>query len=153
MAPGEGGSSVPGMGDGVLLAQGRGEVTMKHLEKWEWKLFRQARAKEWKSVMDLGAIRILLEEEQAAVRKDRVRQIIGSRFVRTKKTLDEEQVVDVLEGGVKGQKTIKWKAKARWVIQGYQEQDHGYKRSSPVAMTRTLCTVLNMAACYRMPLV
>ena len=84
-------------------------MKLKKLNVEERKLFKSAEGSEWgKIVENRGAEDRSLKEgqriEEDAIEKQRV---IGSRFVYTKKDLEE--------GG--------WKAKARWIAQGFSDPD------------------------------
>ena len=66
---------------------------------------------------------------------------MGSRFVRTRKDFDMEEISLLPEGA------ITWKAKSRWVVQGYTDPDaDGMQSSSPVSSTRSLYLTLQKAA-------
>ena len=72
--------------------------------------------------------------------KDATERIMGSRFVRIRKDLDMEEV-NLLPKG-----SISWKAKSRWVVQGYTDPDAiGMQSSSVVSATRSLYLALQKA--------
>ena len=117
-------------------------------------LVRESSRKEWGSTMSTKTVKVLSKDEQDHVRLHHPGQVIESRFVEVKKKLEKEVEGESQEGGTAVTKRADWQAKSRWVVRGYQwEGAEQLERTSPVASTRTLYNVLNLAASYEWRLV
>ena len=125
----------------AFLANLKKEVSKKHLQGELRRKFDEADLSEWRSIVEKDVVRLLTEIEAARVYKIEPERVMGSRFVRTRKELDIEEINMLPEG------SISWKAKSRWVVQGYTEPDaDGMQSSSPVSSTRSLYLTLQKAA-------
>ena len=94
-----------------LKTPSRTEVRMKDLDKEEKAEFLQAKEKEWKGMVQSGAVRVLSGEETERVlaSKAEYERIMESRFLDTKKPDDSQK---------RG-----WKAKSRLIVKGFTDPD------------------------------
>ena len=93
------------------------EVSNNHLQGELRRKFDEADLFEWRSIIEKDVVRLLSATEAEQVYKTAPERIMGSRFVRTRKDLDMEEINMLPEG------SIAWKAKSRWVVQGYTDAD------------------------------
>ena len=103
------------------MGKARGnEVDEKKLPPKEVQQFTDAKCKEWQSMMEKGAIKVLNACQSFKVRQMLGDRIMKGRFVLTRKGLEGEG--------------DEWKAKARYVICGFTDPDLlTLPRSAPVA--------------------
>ena len=94
-----------------------------------------AKVVEWNTLADKQAVRLLSSSESAWVRKKQPERIMGSRFVLTKKPLE-----DIVENGGKAdpEDPSHWKVKARWCLQGHLDPDLSSKAREGLLQSPTL---------------
>ncbi|CAK9063078.1 unnamed protein product [Durusdinium trenchii] len=108
------------------------EFNMKEATPAEMRGFREADAAEWRTILDLNAVKILSQEDSRRVRKETPHRILPSRFVRRKKPMP----------GV-GQ----WKFKSRWCVLGHCDPDNGtYSTYSPMPTTESIAVFFQICA-------
>ena len=136
-------------GDGVDVGGGKKASTqtlterdLKGLPRGEQDQFREAKKKEWSSMIEKGAIRVLSARESAYARR-----MLGDRIMRGRFVLTKKPVEDAKEGDQN------WKPKARWVICGFTDPDLlVLPRAAPVASTLSLHLVLLLCLQHRFKL-
>ena len=100
----------------------------KKLPPEEVQQFTDAKRKEWQSMMEEGAIKVLNACQSSKVRQMLGDRIMQGRFVLTKKALEE------VPPGAQS-----WKARARYVICGFTDPDLlSLPRAAPVANTEAV---------------
>eukprot|EP00971_Amphidinium_carterae_P031812 626637-Amphidinium_carterae.1 len=92
-----------------MKTPGQGEVCYRKLDATRQSLFDAARAAEFKSLLETGAIRICSMAESRVVQRDMSDRIIPSRWV------DRDKPGDAV-----GEPT---KYKSRWTLQGFRDPD------------------------------
>ena len=108
------------------------EFNMHEATPAEMRGFREADAAEWRTILDLNAVKILSQEDSRRVRKETPHRILPSRFVRRKKPMP----------GV-GQ----WKFKSRWCVLGHCDPDNGtYSTYSPMPTTESIAVFFQICA-------
>ena len=136
-----------------------GQVEFGKLPEAEKKVFRASRAKEFKSLLDNKAIRVLTLEESREFRKRHPESILESRFVDRFKPLDvkQEDLDKVKKAAIEtGQlaplelATDFSSPKSRWCVVGWRDPlIHQIERSAPTPAGNAVNTVLQLAASRR----
>ncbi|CAE7497850.1 MOD1, partial [Symbiodinium microadriaticum] len=136
-----------------------GQVEFGRLPEAEKKVFRASRAKEFKSLLDNKAIRVLTLEESREFRKRHPESILESRFVDRFKPLDvkQEDLDKVKKAAIEtGQlaplelATDFSSPKSRWCVVGWKDPlIHQIERSAPTPAGNAVNTVLQLAASRR----
>ncbi|CAK9094858.1 unnamed protein product [Durusdinium trenchii] len=116
------------------------EFNMKEATCEERRGFEAADQAEWKTILDLKAVKVLSPDDSKKVRRQCPHRILQSRFVRRKKPVP----------GL-GQ----WKFKSRWCVLGHSDPDSGtYSTYSPMPMTESisiffqLCTNMDLTVTF-----
>ena len=116
------------------------EFNMRDATPEERQGFREADINEWKSIVDLKAVRVLSSEESKAVMKQCPDRVISSRMVRRKKPTP----------GVGA-----FKYKSRWCIHGHQDPDTGLLEvfaptpcTESITMFFQICVNEQLLACF-----
>ena len=109
------------------------EVNVKNLLPDVQRRFGEADAKEWKAILESGAVRILSAKEASLVRRRYADRIISSRMVRRLKP-QEGLGVEPLP-------------KSRWCVRGHQEPDSEDLRVyAPTPQSESIMAVLRTIA-------
>ena len=116
------------------------EFDMRFATEDEKKGFEASDEAEWKTILDLKAVKVLGPVESKKIRREHPHRVLPSRFVRRKKPMP----------GL-GQ----WKFKSRWCALGHCDPDTGsYSTYSPMPMTESisiffqLCTNMDMSVTF-----
>ena len=124
----------------VLIAQYLQKRMQKELPHSNNEPFVQAqidaaKTLEWNTLSEKNAVRLLSVSESEWVKKHRANRIMGSRFVITKKALE-----DLVENGLSADplKPDHWKVKARWCLQGHLDPDLSSKAQAGMLQSPTL---------------
>lgn len=124
----------------VLIAQYLAKRMQKELPPrnnpaWLQAQVDSAKTTEWNTLADKQAVRLLSVAESNRVRKLQSHRIMGSRFVLTKKPLE-----DLVENGEKAdpENPQHWKVKARWCLQGHLDPDLPSKARDGLLQSPTL---------------
>ena len=136
-----------------------GQVEFSRLEPKEKEVFRQSRAKEFQSLLDNKAVKVLSIEESERFRREHPECILESRFVdrykpvevqqkdidRVKKAAVENGCLEPLELTADTSSP-----KSRWCVVGWRDpQIHQIERSAPTPSSSAIYTVLQLAATRR----
>eukprot|EP00435_Cladocopium_sp_Y103_P029371 s1599_g7.t1 len=94
-----------------------------------------AKTLEWNTLSEKNAVRLLSVSESEWVKKHRANRIMGSRFVLTKKAME-----DIVENGLTPDNANPdhWKVKARWCLQGHLDPDLTSKAQAGLLQSPTL---------------
>ncbi|CAJ1392757.1 unnamed protein product [Effrenium voratum] len=114
-----------------------GQVEFSKLQGNEKQVFRQARAKEFKSLVDSGAITVLSVEESIAFTQAHPEHVLTSRFVdRWKPTEDFAVLPEDFNAADAGSgQTTSVAPKSRWCVVGWKDpMVHQIERSAPTPM-------------------
>eukprot|EP00435_Cladocopium_sp_Y103_P016341 s443_g4.t1 len=124
----------------TLIAQYMAKRMQKELPynnnpKWLQAQIDSAKTAEWNTLADKDAVHLLSPSESECVRKRHAHRIMGSRFVLTKKPLE-----DIVENGGKADpnEPSHWKVKARWCLQGHLDPDLSSKAREGLLQSPTL---------------
>ena len=103
-----------------------GQVEFSKLPEKEKAIFRKARDKEIKSLLDSGAIKILSIEESRQFRKDFPDRVLPSRYVDRWKPTEEFSVLpENFQGGTVEDEKVA--PKSRWCVVGWRDPDGSRK--------------------------
>jgi hypothetical protein len=113
-------------GDLYLVRKRNDELSLKSLTPKELEQFLGvggSRDKEWRSIVDSGAVTVLTLKESRRIRLERPDRIISSRMVDRWKTTDDKGTI----------------AKSRWCAHGFKDPDIEFlNRSSPTPQTSSI---------------
>ena len=126
-----------------------GQVEFKHLQEKYKKIFRTARAKEVKSLLDSGAIKILSVEESRKFLKEHPKHVLTSRYVDRRKPTDAFGVVPEAFGepGFLLEEHPGLAPKSRWCVVGRQDPHiHQIERTAPTPLTASMYLMFQIAA-------
>ena len=126
-----------------------GQVTFKRLSDKHRDIFRAARAKEVKSLLDSGAIQILSIEESKKFVAEHPKHVLESRYVDRWKPTDAFGVVPEQFGqpGFVPEDHGGLAPKSRWCVVGWQDpMIHEIERASPTPQTASIYLMLAMTA-------
>ena len=129
-----------------------GQVEFKHLSEKYKKIFRLARAKEVKSLLDSGAIKILSVEESRKFMKEHPNHVLTSRYVDRWKPTDAFGVVPEAFGepGFLPEEHGGLAPKSRWCVVGWKDPHiHQIERTAPTPLTSSMYLALQLAASRR----
>ena len=100
-----------------------------------------AKTAEWNTLAEKGAVRLVSASEANWIRKHKPDRIMGSRFVITKKVME-----DIAEYGITPDphNPEHWKVKARWCLQGHLDPDLTCKASTGMLQSPTLSQMSRM---------
>ena len=126
-----------------------GQIEFKKLNDKHREIFRAARAKELKSLLDSGAIRILSPAESQEFYKNHPKHVLKSRFVDRWKPTDEFGVVPEQfgEDGFDPASHGGLAAKSRWCVVGWEDPHiHEIERTAPTPLTSSMYLFLQLSA-------
>ena len=126
-----------------------GQVEFSKLQGNEKQVFRQARAKEFKSLVDSGAITVLSVEESIAFTQAHPEHVLTSRFVdRWKPTEDFAVLPEDFNAADAGSgQTTSVAPKSRWCVVGWKDpMVHQIERSAPTPMTSSMYLFMALTA-------
>ena len=126
-----------------------GQIEFKKLNDQHREIFRAARAKELKSLLDSGAIRILSPAESQEFYKNHPKHVLKSRFVDRWKPTDEFGVVPEQfgEDGFDPASHGGLAAKSRWCVVGWEDPHiHEIERTAPTPLTSSMYLFLQLSA-------
>ncbi|CAJ1399663.1 unnamed protein product [Effrenium voratum] len=126
-----------------------GQVEFSKLQGNEKQVFRQARAKEFKSLVDSGAITVLSVEESIAFAQAHPEHVLTSRFVdRWKPTEDFAVLPEDFNAADAGSgQTTSVAPKSRWCVVGWKDpMVHQIERSAPTPMTSSMYLFMALTA-------
>ena len=116
----------------VAAPRGANEVRMRSLSDEEREKFNRSDAKEWKSIIDSGAVEVLKGGAAEKVRRETPERVLDSRMVRRWKP-----------GGGPHDPAV---PKSRWCVSGHQDPDTGSMVCfSPTASAEALMLFLQTA--------
>ena len=126
-----------------------GQIEFRKLNDAHRKIFRAAREKELKSLLDSGAIRILSKEESREFMRNNPQHVLKSRFVDRWKPTDEFGVVPEQFGddGFDPATHGGLAAKSRWCVVGWEDPHiHEIERTAPTPLTSSMYLFLQLSA-------
>lgn len=126
-----------------------GQIEFKKLNEKHREIFRAARAKELKSLLDSGAISIMSREESREFEKNNPKHVLKSRFVDRWKPTDEFGVVPESFGeeGFDPAAHGGLAAKSRWCVVGWEDPHiHEIERAAPTPLTSSMYPFLQLSA-------
>ena len=126
-----------------------GQVGFRRLSPQHLEIFRKARAKEVKSLIDSGAIKILSLEESEKFRKENPDHVLNSRYVDRWKPTEAFSTLpeDFDTEGFKPESHPGLAAKSRWCVVGWTDPHiHEIERTSPTPLTSSMYLFLQLAA-------
>ncbi|CAE6964999.1 GIP [Symbiodinium sp. CCMP2592] len=126
-----------------------GHVDFRRLHEKLKKVFRKSRAKEIKSLLDSGAIKILTLEESAQFERDHPEHVLTSRYVdRWKPAEDGATLPDHFDAyHIANADSEEVGAKSRWTVVGWRDPDvHAIERSAPTPLTTSIYLAMQTAA-------
>ena len=126
-----------------------GQIEFRKLNDARRKIFRAAREKELKSLLDSGAIRILSKEESREFMRNNPQHVLKSRFVDRWKPTDEFGVVPEKFGddGFDPATHGGLAAKSRWCVVGWEDPHiHEIERTAPTPLTSSMYLFLQLSA-------
>ena len=129
-----------------------GQVEFRKLSSQHLEIFRKARAKEVKSLLDSGAIKILSLEESEKFRRENPEHVLNSRYVdRWKPTEAFSTLPENFDAeGFKPESHPGLAAKSRWCVVGWTDPHiHEIERTSPTPLTSSMYLFLQLAASRR----
>ncbi|CAE7346579.1 RE1 [Symbiodinium natans] len=92
----------------TLVASRSDEIDVKKLSEDEQKMFEQSDEMEWSAILKTKAVRVIVGQEAATMRKRYPERVLNSRMVRRRKPQPGEG---------------SWKAKSRWCLAGHGDPD------------------------------
>ena len=137
----------------ILLAKKKkespGQVDFKKLPESLKKVFRKARDKEIKSLIDSGAIRVMSLEESRKFAKDHPEHVLTSRYVdRWKPSTDGSLLperFDAYDSKLAQDETVA--PKSRWTVVGWKDPEvHSIERSALTPLTTSIYLAMQTAA-------
>ena len=129
-----------------------GQVEFRFLEKKYKEIFRKSRAKEVKSLLDSGAIKIMSLEESLRFAKNNPNHVLTSRYVDRWKPTDAFGVIPEQYGtpGFEPENHGGLAAKSRWCVVGWKDPHvHEIERTAPTPLTASIYLGLQLAASRR----
>ena len=120
-----------------------GQVEFSKLPEKEKEIFRKARDKEIKSLLDSGAIKIL------SLRKDFPDRVLPSRYVDRWKPTEEFSVLpENFQGGTVEDEKVA--PKSRWCVVGWRDPDVlEIERAAPTPLTSSMYLFMQLCACRK----
>ena len=129
-----------------------GQVEFSHLEEKFKKIFRKARDKEIKSLLDGGSIKILSLEESKKFRQQHPDHVLTSRYVdRWKSTEDLSVLPENFDTNrYDPDKPCGAAPKSRWCVVGWRDPHiHQIERSAPTPLTSSMYLFFQLCACRK----
>ena len=126
-----------------------GQVEFRSLNEKHKKIFRAARAKEVKSLLDSGAIRILSVKESLEFLRNNPQHVLTSRYVDRWKPTDRFGVLPEKYGEVNFEPADHegLAAKSRWCVVGWRDPHiHQIERAAPTPLTSSIYLMMQLAA-------
>ena len=126
-----------------------GQVEFRKLSEKHKNIFRQARAKEVKSLLDSGAIKILSLAESKQFLREHPNHVLTSRYVDRWKPTDAFGVLPEEYGheGFQPEDHGGLAPKSRWCVVGWKDPHiHQIERAAPTPMTSSMYLALQLSA-------
>ena len=114
------------------------EIPHSRNEPWLQAQVDAAKVKEWNTLIDKQAVRLVPKHKADWILKHQKHRIMGSRFVIVKKAME-----DVIENGIipDPNNAEHWKVKARFCLQGHLDPDLSQKASQGMLQSPTLSQI------------
>ena len=126
-----------------------GQVEFRNLNNKHKEIFRKARAKEVKSLLDSGAIRILSVKESREFLKNNPQHVLTSRYVDRWKPTDRFGVLpeDYGLASFDPAEHEGLASKSRWCVVGWRDPHiHQIERAAPTPLTSSIYLMMQLAA-------
>ena len=126
-----------------------GQVEFRRLSDKHKAIFRQARAKEVKSLLDSGAIKILSLAESKQFLRDHPEHVLTSRYVDRWKPTDAFGVLpeEYEQEGFQPETHAGLAPKSRWCVVGWRDPHiHQIERAAPTPLTSSMYLGLQLSA-------
>ena len=126
-----------------------GQVEFRKLSEKHKNIFRQARAKEVKSLLDSGAIKILSLAESKQFLREHPNHVLTSRYVDRWKPTDALGVLPEEYGheGFQPEDHGGLAPKSRWCVVGWKDPHiHQIERAAPTPLTSSMYLALQLSA-------
>ena len=114
------------------------EIPHSRNEPWLQAQVDAAKVKEWNTLIDKQAVRLVPKHKADWILKHQKHRIMGSRFVIVKKAME-----DVIENGIipDPNNAEHWKVKARFCLQGHLDPDLSQKASQGMLQSPTFSQI------------